>query len=334
MADELSFTLALPRDGALWTMEGAIPLNGVTAVMGPSGSGKTTLLRMLAGLEPRARGEVRFGDGVWAAGRRRLPPEARRVGFVFQDGRLFDHMTVTENIAFGARRRSVPPSAMHGIAEALGLGPLMHRRPATLSGGESRRVALARALASGPEILFMDEPLSGLDDDAKAQVLPYLARALAEAGLPAIYVTHARSEATRLADRVLLVEGGRIAGWGRAPVQLQATVVRVAAGHVTVELDGTEMVLPGHAGPGDARRVVLPETGALLSRERPGRSGALAVLPVRVVRATPRPAGPVLHLAMGGQEFDWTVEPTSDLAERLPAPGDTLQLSVLRAHLR
>lgn len=331
---ELTFSLALPRDGGVWTMKGAVPLQGVTAVMGPSGSGKTTLLRMLAGLEPGARGEVRFGEIAWTSGRHMAPPEARRVGFVFQEGRLFRHLTVTENIAFGARRRAVPPSAMHGIADALGLGPLMHRRPATLSGGESRRVALARALASGPDILFLDEPLSGLDDDAKAQVLPYLARTLAEAGLPAIYVTHARSEATRLADRILLIENGRIAGWGAPPVQLQVTVLDAKAAHIIVDLGGTRIALQGHARPGDARRIVLPEDGALLSRERPGASGALAVIAVKVKGVIARPSGPTLLLSVAGQEIGWSIPSASELSDRLPDAGQTLHLSVLRAFLR
>ena len=331
---ELAFDLTLKRPGLSIYMAGAIPLEGVTAVMGPSGSGKTSLLSMLAGLEPRAQGDVRFGDVVWSRQRRHMSPNARRIGMVFQDARLFPHLSVAENIAYGARRRGVSPAAVHGIAEGLGLSDLIDREPETLSGGETRRVALARALASGPEILFLDEPLSGLDSLAKEGVLPYLAQAIGGAGIPVVYVTHARDEVTRLADRLLLVDRGRIAGWGTPPAHLAVSIAEMRGDRVRVELGPATFVLPGHGRPGDARRIGLPENGILLSRDAPGPSGALAVMSVTVRDVFQRPAGTVLRLDLSGQSFDWLIDKASPLGHDHPAPGAHLHMSLLNAYLR
>ena len=331
---ELSFDLTLQRPDLLMVMNGAIPLDGVTAIMGPSGSGKTSLLMMLAGLEPRARGDIRFGEQVWSRRRRKLRPELRRIGVVFQEGRLFPHMTVFENISYGAERRGVAPTAVHGIANALGLEALLHRRPVSLSGGETRRVAVARALASDPDILFLDEPLSGLDGDAKAQVLPYLARVVSQSGVPVVYVTHSRSEVIQLADRVLEVRDGRIVGWGQPPIQLAVTLEEASAGRARVRLGRTSFTLPGQGNPGDARRIALPENGVLLSRDPPGPSGALAVLPGNVTGVREKPSGSELHLDVADQALVWRIDPRSELAERLPEPGHRLWLSILSAHLR
>ncbi len=331
---ELSFELQLSRPGIDLQMTGSIPLEGVTAVMGPSGSGKTTLLSMLAGLEPAAQGDVTFGDAVWSRGRRHIPPDARRIGMVFQEGRLFSHMTVAENIAYGAHRRGVSPATVHGIAEGLGLGPLIDRKPQGLSGGETRRVALARALASDPDILFLDEPLSGLDTLAKDSVLPYLAQAIGSAGIPVVYVTHAREEVTRLADRVLLIENGQVAGWGMPPAHLAVTVQEARGDRVIVELGDAAFAIPGHGFPGEARRIGLPTGGVLMSLEAPGATGALAVFPVEVREVLPRPSGPLLRLSVAGQIVDWPVDPTSALASEVVTVGTRLWMSLLDAYLR
>ena len=315
-------------------MKGTIPLEGVTALTGPSGSGKTTLLRMLAGLEPRARGEVRFGDTVWSRNRRRLPPEARGIGMVFQDARLFGHLTVGQNIGFGAARRGISPAAVTGIVDGLGLGPMMDRRPATLSGGETRRVALARALASGPQILFLDEPLSALDDDTKSQVLPYLTRAVSGSGIPVLYVTHSREEVTRFADRVLRIRRGSVLGWDTPPVRLNAEVTHAEPGRVRLDLGGTGIVLPGHGRPGDARAIGIPEGGLLVSVNPPGASGALAVLQAVLVEVRPHPSGPELVLETGGQRIFWRVGAEATLSSRLPGIGGRVWLSILSAFLR
>ncbi|MBT8409893.1 MAG: ATP-binding cassette domain-containing protein [Alphaproteobacteria bacterium] len=331
---ELRFDVALTRPGFRLKMDGALPLEGVTAIMGPSGSGKTTLLSILAGLEPRATGLVLFGDLAWQDARRRLAPHERRVGMVFQEGRLFRHLTVAENLAYGARRRGVEPAAMHGIADALGLRELMHRRPETLSGGEARRVALARAMASQPDILFMDEPLAGLDDTAKAEVLPYIARAVTGSGAPVIYVTHSEAEVNQLADRVLLVEDGEVDGWSRPPPHLQVTVLGAREGMVTLELGGAQFDLPGQGERWDARRIALPEASALLSRDAPGASGALASLPATVTRIAARPSGAEVTVRVEGQLIALGLGPGAPLARDMPREGEQLWLTILSALLR
>ncbi|UTA53079.1 ATP-binding cassette domain-containing protein [Lysobacter soli] len=187
---------------------------GVTGVYGPSGSGKSTLLALLAGLLAPSNGRVRLGERVLVDtdARRFVPAWDRHVGLVFQDGQLFPHLTVRQNLLFGHARI---PAAMRrfdlsGVAELLEITPLLDRRPTLLSGGERQRVALGRALLYSPQLLLLDEPLSSLDDRLKQQILPFLKRIKDETRLPMLYVTHAHSELDYLADRVLGMERGRL----------------------------------------------------------------------------------------------------------------------------
>ncbi|MEM9974794.1 MAG: ATP-binding cassette domain-containing protein [Pseudomonadota bacterium] len=332
---ELAFDIALDRPGFRVEMAATIPAQGVTAIMGPSGSGKTTLLSALAGLEPKTMGRASLAGRIWMDGGVGLSPRERRVGYVFQDNRLFPHLSVAENIRYGARRRGVAPAVAAGIGEALGLAPLLERRPATLSGGEARRVALARALASGPDMLFLDEPLSGLDEAAKAQLLPYIAQAVAGSGIPALYVTHAQAEVTALADRVLLVANGRVRGWGVPPASLAVSLRGSARpGAVAVELGGAEFVLPGAGQPGDARRIVLPPAATLLSRQHPGETAGLAVLPARVLAWRRVGAGAEIALTVAGQPLTRHADPGTALAERELRVGEDIWLTILSAVLR
>ncbi|WP_396614889.1 ATP-binding cassette domain-containing protein [Lysobacter soli] len=187
---------------------------GVTGVYGPSGSGKSTLLALLAGLLAPSNGRVRLGERVLVDtdARRFVPAWDRHVGLVFQDGQLFPHLTVRQNLLFGHARI---PAAMRrfdlsGVAELLEITPLLDRRPTLLSGGERQRVALGRALLYSPQLLLLDEPLSSLDDRLKQQILPFLKRIKDETRLPMLYVTHAHSELDYLADSVLGMERGRL----------------------------------------------------------------------------------------------------------------------------
>ena len=184
------------------------PAGRVTALCGPSGSGKTTVLRALAGLE-RLAGEVRVGDEVWQSPQSFTPPHRRGVGLVFQHAALFPHLSVAGNLRYAARR-SGAEAEVEGVAALLALEALLARAPARLSGGERQRVALGRALLSRPRLLLLDEPLSGLDADAKAALLPALKRALAEVAAPVIHVSHDRAESAALADRTLFLRAGRI----------------------------------------------------------------------------------------------------------------------------
>ncbi|MEL6643703.1 MAG: ATP-binding cassette domain-containing protein [Pseudomonadota bacterium] len=334
MAD-LSFDLELDYPDFRLAMAAKIPARGITAVMGPSGSGKTTLLRALAGLEPGVTGMASLGSTTWFDARRSLPPRARRIGFVFQDNRLFDHLSVADNIAYGARRRKVAAAAVQGVVDALGVRPLMNRRPQTLSGGEARRVALARAMASGPGILFMDEPMAGLDDDAKAALLPYISSAVVGSGVPVLYVTHAQAEVTHLADRVLMVADGAVSGWGSVPPRLSVTVVgQVSDGRLMVSLGSAQFTVPGYGAAGDARQVVLPAGGVLMSRDHPGETAALAVLEAQILASDPRRDREMTRLQVNGQTLELPLERGSPLHRNPPKEGSWVWLTLLRAVLR
>src|SRR6201985_53951 len=193
-----------------------VPTPGVTVLFGPSGSGKSTIISAAAGLlrpdqcriviDGQALADT--SSGVW------LPPERRRMGLVFQDARLFPHMSVATNLRFGLRRAAPGPVQYNEVVELLGIGALLARRPHTLSGGERQRVAIGRALLAQPHLLLMDEPLASLDAARKAEIFPYLARLATASRLPILYVTHALDEAVHLADSMVLVEAGRVVAHG------------------------------------------------------------------------------------------------------------------------
>jgi molybdate transport system ATP-binding protein len=197
-------------------IEFELPSRGITALFGPSGSGKSSILAMIAGL--LRPDEARIGiDGVVLADLATglwVPPEKRRVALVFQDARLFPHMTVEGNLRYGLNRRKTGDIGFDAVLELLGLGALLPRRPHTLSGGQRQLVAIGRALLSQPHLLLMDEPLAGLDAARKADILPYLARLPTALGLPLLYVTHAWDEVAQLADTLVLIEAGRVAASG------------------------------------------------------------------------------------------------------------------------
>jgi len=199
---------------------GDFPLNarftagpGITVLFGPSGAGKTTVLSLVAGLIRPDRGRIALNGNVLcdvAAGVF-VPAYKRRIGLVFQDAQLFPHLTVAQNLAFGGWfNRQSNGLRRETVVDVLGIGHLVERRPARLSGGEKSRVALARALLSSPRYLLMDEPLSALDEDKRTAILPLIERVRDEFGVPMLYVTHARDEAQRLARRVIRLADGRV----------------------------------------------------------------------------------------------------------------------------
>ena len=195
-------------------MDLALPMRGVTALFGPSGSGKTTLLRLIAGLERATEGHLSLGDAVWQDASVFLPTHQRSVGVVFQDARLFPHLTVRQNLLYGQRRTGAV-GGLDAMAERLGIDHLLARKPDRLSGGEAQRVAIARALLTRPRILLMDEPLAALDANRRAEILPYLERLHAELDIPILYVTHSFDEVVRLADHLVLLEAGGVVASGR-----------------------------------------------------------------------------------------------------------------------
>jgi molybdate transport system ATP-binding protein len=191
-----------------------VPTPGVTVLFGPSGSGKSTIIAAAAGLlrpdECRIAVDgnvlVDTVTGIW------LPPERRRVGLVFQDSRLFPHMTVATNLRFGLRRAPPGPVKFDDVVHLLGISELLTRKPNTLSGGERQRVAIGRALLAQPHLLLMDEPLASLDGARKAEILPYLALLKSALALPILYVTHSLDEVVKLADSMVLIEDGQVIG--------------------------------------------------------------------------------------------------------------------------
>ena len=186
--------------------------HGITVLWGASGSGKTTLLQCLAGLLRPDAGRIACREAVWFDAERGvcLAPERRRLGYVFQDVRLFPHLSVRSNMLFGRRFRGPSGVSFEDVVALMGLGRLLHRTPSDLSGGEKQRVAVGRALLACPELLLMDEPLTGLDRGKREEIMAYVKAIPERFGVPILYVTHSDAERRFLADRVLNLEDGKL----------------------------------------------------------------------------------------------------------------------------
>lgn len=221
---DIHVQLTLQRPDFVLDVELQLPGRGVTVLFGPSGSGKTTLLRCIAGLERAPGGCVRIGDEIWQDAARFVPTHLRRLGYGFQDAALFPHLNVRQNLDYGRKRNGRHALVkLDQIIELLGIEHLLERHPSGLSGGERQRASIARALALGPRLLMLDEPLTGLDHARKQEFLPYLDRLHEELAIPVLYVTHATDELLRLADHVVLMEAGK----ARAAGPLEATLARL-----------------------------------------------------------------------------------------------------------
>jgi molybdate transport system ATP-binding protein len=299
----------------------AFSISGVTGLFGPSGSGKSTLLRVIAGLETRAVGRVAMDSDIWQEGHRGLAPHRRGVGYVFQDTRLFPHLSVEGNLGYAFHRaKSLGGPGMAEIIEALDLGALLSRRPAEISGGEKQRVAIGRALLTAPKILLMDEPLAALDDARKAEILPYLERLCDQSRVPIIYVTHSVAEIARLARHMVVLRDGRVLRAGEATEVLsdpeavpivgsrEAGAVieaRIVAQHedglTELAVSAGRLLLPRiEAAIGDRLRLRIPAQDVILARERPEGLSALNILPVVVTEVkTGEGAGAVIQLQAG-----------------------------------
>jgi len=192
--------------------------SGATALFGPSGAGKTSVVNMIAGLVTPDRGAITLDDTVLfdAAKGIDLPPHRRRIGYVFQEGRLFPHLSVRQNLDYGRRMSGQLRDAgeFERIAALLDIEHLLDRRPGKLSGGERQRVAVGRALLMRPRLLLLDEPLASLDTGHKREILPYLVRLRDDAGIPLVYVTHMPAEVRRIATTVVRLDNGRVAATG------------------------------------------------------------------------------------------------------------------------
>jgi molybdate transport system ATP-binding protein len=193
-------------------------VGGATALFGPSGSGKTSLVNMIAGLLKPDRGAIKLDDTVLFDADRSIdvPPHKRRIGYVFQEGRLFPHLSVRQNLDYGRRmnRRPHDQNEFDRIAALLDIGQLLDRRPSMLSGGERQRIAVGRALLMQPRLLLLDEPLASLDAGHKREILPYLVRLRDEAKVPIVYVSHTPAEVRRIATGVVLLNDGKVVATG------------------------------------------------------------------------------------------------------------------------
>ncbi|MCU0266528.1 MAG: ABC transporter ATP-binding protein [Actinomycetia bacterium] len=278
-----------------------LPLDGppVTVLFGPSGSGKTTVLRALAGLDRGTGTRVVLAGEVWDDGSRRfVPPRRRRVGYLFQDHALFPHLDVDGNVAFGLQRlpRAERADRVRAALEAVGASHLAGRPVTGLSGGEGQRVALARALAPQPRLLLLDEPLSALDTPTRTRLRTELRRILLRQGVPTVLVTHDRAEALALADRVVVLVGGRVRQLGTAtevfdrprdPDVARAVGVETAVPGRVVAADGA--LLRVAVGPVTVTALLTDEPDASLG---PGDDVTVCIRAEDVALALPGPGGP------------------------------------------
>ncbi|WP_342640653.1 molybdenum ABC transporter ATP-binding protein [Rhodoligotrophos ferricapiens] len=285
------------------------PEVGVTALFGPSGSGKTTTLNAIAGLMRPERGRIII-NGQTVFDRERhiaVPARERRIGYVFQDARLFPHLSVERNLLFGWKRagRPLDETAIKEVIELLALGALLDRRPGKLSGGEKQRVAIGRALLTAPSLLLMDEPLTALDAARREEILRYLERLRDRMLQPVVYVTHSLDEVTRLADTIAVFDQGKVTGFGSiydvladSRIQLLAGLSdagAVIAAQVLEHLPRFGLTRLGFTGgvitvprvekaPGEEVRIRIPARDVLLSRTAvDGDISANNVLPATIV---------------------------------------------------
>jgi molybdate transport system ATP-binding protein len=281
------------------------PSQGVTALFGSSGSGKTSVLRAIAGLERPSKGLVHINGEVWQDRQRFVPPHRRALGYVFQEASLFPHLSVLKNLKYGLRRvaekeRQIP---FHDVVELLGIAALLKRRTQALSGGERQRVAIARALLTSPRLLLMDEPLSALDHGAKQIILPYLESLHDEFAIPSLYVSHDPNEVARLADRMVVLEKGRVIAEGDAaslltrldlPLSGYDDASSLLEGNVSshdnsyhltwISLHGNRVAVPREDLPvGRHARVQIQARDVSLALHAHADTSILNILPARVI---------------------------------------------------
>jgi molybdate transport system ATP-binding protein len=304
---------------------------GLTALFGRSGAGKTSIVNAIAGLIRPERGRIVVDGSVLLDTEHGIcaPAHRRRVGYIFQEGRLFPHLTVRQNLSFGrwfAAARERPGTAKFAdVVDLLGIGGLLDRRPGGLSGGEKQRVAIGRALLASPRLLLMDEPLASLDGRRKEEILPYLERLRDRSSLPIVYVSHSVTEVTRLATTIVLISDGRVRAAG--PVQevmgraeLYPLAGRFEAGAVLAarvaahdgrwqltELAGSfgKLVVPRLEAPvGTALQVRIRARDVILAAAAPHGISALNVLAARVEQLVPIEESALeVQLRLGGERL-------------------------------
>ncbi len=315
---------------------------GLTALFGRSGSGKTTLVDIVGGLIRPDRGRVAVdgqilvdtGHGTF------VPRHRRRIGYVFQDSRLFPHLSVRQNLLYGRWFAQAGDGALGdlgSVVDLLGIGTLLERRPDSLSGGEKQRVAIGRALLAHPRLLLMDEPLASLDEARRAEILPYIERLRDEAGVPILYVSHSVAEVARLATTVVILSEGQVtavgpvldilplADAGDAGCVLDATVARDDVSfHLTVLASPAgELQVPKLAAPvGAPVRAYIRARDVMISLRPPEEISALNVLPGRIAAITPSPDGAQADVRLDCNGSTLMARLTTKSVQRLAlAPG-------------
>lgn len=312
-----------------------IPLVGVTALFGPSGSGKTSLLNLIAGFLRPETGSISFRDETWSAAAPRCwtPPHKRGVGSVFQDAQLFDHLTVRGNLDYAETRAddTALGHARSDIVAAMELALLLDRRPQTLSGGEKQRVAIARTLLTRPRLLLLDEPLSALDTARKGELLPFLETLKTDFALPTIYVSHDVDEVSRIADRVMMMESGKVIACGptddvlgrfgleagRNPYETTSLLRGKLgkqdpdSGLLAVELGDTSIWLAAKLDQplGAEIRLKIAARDVALAQQRPSGISIQNMIPavITAIEATTRPAFQSVVLDVHGQALRATI---------------------------
>lgn len=304
------------------------PLQGITALFGPSGCGKSTLLRIIAGYERRASGRVTYGDEVWLGAGSAMPPHRRGVGYVFQDARLFPHLTTHGNLTYAHKRAATLPGrySFDDVVDGLDLAPLFDRRTDQLSGGERQRVAIGRTLLARPRLLLMDEPLAALDTRRKGEILPYINRLPHAFDVPVIYVTHALEEVTQLCDRIVALAEGRVVAAGGVVETLERLdladvqgrfeagtmltgriVAQDSALHLSrVDLGGDRIEVPQiRLGVGQDVRLRVRARDVSLALSRPEGLSIRNILDATVLTIDPEPASAFAEvlLDVGGQHL-------------------------------
>ncbi len=374
----LSLDITLPLDRFDLTVQHTFHAH-TTGLYGPSGAGKTSLLETIAGLRPNVMGSITFHNARWSdtrlpsSWREPVPPERRDIGYVPQEGLLFPHLDVHGNLMVGAkraRRRGLDPRrTLEEACDLLELGPLLRRDVTTLSGGERRRVALGRAVCSGPRLLLLDEPLAALDAPLRRKILPYLQRLRQALAIPMVVVSHDPAEMLALCDEVVLLREGVVRATG-APEQvlgdphamaldptsaapsnfdnvLQATLEQPASattgdrahirlGGVSIEVSDANAVVTGAGSPGDSLLLTLPARAVWWSSRNPSDLPDVTVLPAQLADSVPTANRPWIDAGLDDGQIVrvWATAPppgTSGDPIRLLVRGGDCRLHPARA---
>lgn len=349
--DHLAIDARCAFSGFSLDVKQTIPLAGCTAVFGPSGAGKSTLLRLIAGFQHTDDGRIAFGDSVWSDSRAgvHVPAFRRPVGYMFQEGRLFPHLTVSQNLLYADKRSETNETSYSfgDIVDAFDLKTLRERRPATLSGGERQRVALARTLLTRPKLLLLDEPLSALDRRRKAEIIPYLDDLAGRFGAPAIYVSHNVDEIVRIADQTMILQDGRIEAqgataeilnaygvdMGNGAFEIGAVVAGVVHRHdkkyalTDVKIGDGVISLPINAAkaPGDAVVIRIDARNVAIAKTAPKDISIRNALAATITAISPRADSPFVDISLSVGDTALQAQITRAASDELAlAPGQSV----------